>query len=378
MGIKTTLLREDIEDKSIVWFAETNQYTVLENKVAEIIFNINDGISIEEISKELEKELKVSFDDALDFTKKVYTDIYEPNTKNNFKKTEIDHNFKVPPFQISKFYKINDITFRVDFLSDFEEYLVHPKFSHLEIDQTQNFDHHFQSFTQNNITYLLINGDFIGSWHRKDIHYFQGKFSMYIVQYIHNKPEDEWMGIFHASGLGNQNKSLLLLGDSGNGKSTSLAILQANGLTCLADDFVPMDIEKQNIYTFPSAISIKKNSLETLLPMYPELENSAEFHFKTLNKIVRFLPPKTNKTNYNSPCNHLIFIKYEKDSGLDFNPISKIEAFQQLIPDSWISNKPKNVKIFLKWFSNTTCYRLTYSDNKKMVKTIKNILNDDV
>ncbi|WP_299676467.1 hypothetical protein [uncultured Tenacibaculum sp.] len=376
--MKTTLLRENIENKSVVWFSDTNQYIVLENKVAEIIFNLNEGISIEEISKELEQELEVSFDDAIDFTEKIYSNVYLPNIKNNEDLSKINREYKIPTFLISKFYKINNLVFKVDFLSEFEEYLVHPKFSHLEIEHQTDNDYHFQVFTEDNITHLLIDDNHIGSWHRKDIHYFQGKFSMYIVQYIHNKPEDEWMGIFHASGLGNKNKSLLLLGDSGNGKSTSLAILQANGLTCLADDFVPIDINKQNVYTFPSAISIKKNSLETLLPMYPELETSAEFHFKRLNKIVRFLPPKTNTSDYNLPCNDLVFIKYEKNSDLDFNSISKLEAFEQLVPDSWISSKPENVKVFLKWFSNTKCYRLTYSDNEKMVKTIKNLLNDDI
>ena len=129
---------------------------------------------------------------------------------------------------------------------------------------------------------------------------------------------------------------------------------------------------------FPSAISIKRNSLETLLPMYPELETTAEFHFKRLNKIVRFLPPKTNQPNYNLPCNDLVFIKYEKGSDLQFNKISKIEAFQQLIPDSWISDKVKNVEVFLQWFANTNCYKLKYSNNDKMIKTIKNLLNNDL
>jgi serine kinase of HPr protein (carbohydrate metabolism regulator) len=49
------------------------------------------------------------------------------------------------------------------------------------------------------------------------------------------------MGIFHASAVSNGEKSILLLDDSGNGKSTSLGLLQANGFTCLADDFIPIN-----------------------------------------------------------------------------------------------------------------------------------------
>jgi hypothetical protein len=376
--MKTTLVKQTIEGKSVVWFSNTNQYLVLENKTAEIILKLNDGISLEEISQNLANEFHIELHDALGFVQQIQDEIYIPNTKKQSSDLRDYTEFNLPSLTITKFYKINELVFKVEYLSEFEEYLVHPKFSHLEITETCDFNHNFQVFTQEDVTFLIIDNEFIGSWPRKEIHYFQGKFSMYIVQYMHNKPEEDWMGIFHASGLGNNKKSLLLLGDSGNGKSTSLAILQANGLTCLADDFVPMDIEKQHVYTFPSAISIKRNSLETLLPMYPELETTAEFHFKRLNKIVRFLPPKTNQPNYNLPCNDLVFIKYEKESNLQFNQISKIEAFQQLIPDSWISDTINNVEVFLQWFSNANCYKLTYSNNDKMVETIKNLLNNDL
>ena len=376
--MNTTLIRKDIEDKSIVWFSETNQYIVLENKTAEIVNLLHSEIPTQEISKQLMNELNIPSEQAELFVSQIQREILIPNTTK--KDTDLTNSpkYTIPNFNISKFYKIEGLIFKVDYQSEFEEYLIHPKFSHLETDVTSNYDHNFQVFTNNDKTFLIINNNFIGSWLRKNIHYFQGKFSMYIVQYIHNKPEDNWMGIFHASGLGNTKKSLLLLGDSGNGKSTSLAILQANGFTCLADDFVPVDIEKQHVYTFPSAISIKKNSLETLLPMYPELEHTAEFNFKRLNKIVRYLPPNTTKAVKHLPCNDLIFIKYEKNSELIFNSISNITAFQQLIPDSWISNTPENVHVFLDWFSRVNCYQLTYSNNTKMVETIKNILNNDI
>ena len=73
------------------------------------------------------------------------------------------------------------------------------------------------------------------------------------------------MGVFHASAINYKEDALLILGDSGNGKSTSLALLQAQGFHCIADDFVPVDVKKQKVYSFPAAISIKKSSLETLL-----------------------------------------------------------------------------------------------------------------
>ena len=118
--------------------------------------------------------------------------------------------------------------------------------------------------------------------------------------------------------------------------------------------------------------------METLLPIYPELKTSAEYHFKKLNKIVRYLP--TNNKNYSLklPCKALVFIKYQKNSDLIINKISNITAFEQLVPDSWLSPLPENAKLFLDWFEKLPCYQLTYSDNEKMISTVKKIFADDL
>ena len=374
------IITKELDDNStIVWFSKTNNYLVVNPIVANLLNDFENNIDHKKIASNLASHFRDSIEKTTQFVKDTYEKIYIKNTDfDNTIKEEKKISNNLPVFNISKYYQINNLIFKVDFQSDFEMYLIHPKFAHLEIEQSENFEHYYQIFTKDNYTSLIINNTFIDSWHIKDIHYFQGKFSMFIVQQIHQKEENEWLGVFHASGIGNDKHSLLLLGDSGNGKSTSLALLQANGLTCLADDFVPVDVKKQHVFTFPSAISIKKNSLETLLPIYPELNNSAEFNFKRLNKIVRYLPPKITDYNTNLPCKNIVFIKYEKDSVLKFNSILKTEAFERLIPDSWISSKTENVSVFLNWFKNLNCYQLTYSNNEKMIITIKNLLNNDI
>jgi len=281
-------------------------------------------------------------------------------------------------FHSKKYYKINDSIFFVEFKSEYEEFLIHPKFAHLEINYSDSFNYHYQVFANENSISFFINQKEIGTWSLKELHFFQGKFSMQIAQHIHQKEEKEWLGVFHASAISNGKKSILFLGDSGNGKSTSLAILQANGYVCLADDFVPIDVKKQEVYSFPSAISIKPNSLETLLPMYPELKTLAEYHFKQLNKIAQYLPPNNLDYTRHLPCKALVFIKYQKNSNLSIQKIDNLNAFEQLVPDSWLSPIFNNVEIFLDWFAQITCYQLTYSNHKKMIETVHKIFNDDV
>ena len=379
MKKKTNSLYKTVEDKTIVWFENSNEYLILENTTADILKRLSKGISVNEIAEALSKKLSVPLEKTIDFVLDLEKRIYEP--KSNIKSNLINdyRDIKTPKlFSFTKYYKVNNVIFKVSYSSEKELSLVHPKFAHLVIENCATFDYNFDVFINNNFIFLLVEKELIGAWSNKNIHYFQGKFSMKLIEKIHQKEEDKWMGVFHASAVSNEKKSVLFLGDSGNGKSTSLALLQANGYTCLADDFVPMDIEKQEVYSFPAAISIKKSSLETLLPIYPELETTAEYNFTRLNKVVRYLKPNNSNFFTHLPCKELVFIKYEKDSDLIFEKISKIDAFQQLVPDSWLSPKKENAQIFLDWFASLDCYHLTYSNNKEMIATVSKIFNNDL
>ena len=376
---KTKTLYKTIEDKTITWFEDNNQYLVLENTTADIIKRLKKGIGVKEIAKALSKKISVPIDKTIDFVINIEQNFCLEKDKTPSKIVNDNRDIKRPEkFDFIKFYKINNIVFKISYLSEKELSFVHPKFAHLVIEEATEHHNEFDVFIHHNYIFLFVNNTFIDSWSRQEIHFFQGKFSMELIQKIHKKKENEWLGIFHASAISNGEKSMLFLGDSGNGKSTSLALLQANGFTCLADDFVPIDVKKQEVYSFPAAISIKKNSLETLLPIYPELETSAEYNYKRLNKIVRYLKPNNTDFFAHLPCNDLVFIKYEKDAELTCKKISKIDAFQQLVPDSWLSSKQENAKIFLDWFEGLNCYQLIYSKNEKMIATVNNLFNNDL
>jgi len=74
----------------------------------------------------------------------------------------------------------------------------------------------------------------------------------------------------------------------------------------------------------------------------------------------------------------LVFIKYEKESDLRVRQISKIEAFQELVPDSWLSPLKENAQKFLDWFHQINCYQITYSNNTKMIDTVSKIFKNNI
>ncbi|CAM1374309.1 hypothetical protein [Tenacibaculum xiamenense] len=368
------ILTTQIEDKTVVWLGEQNQYIIVENIVSKVLIELEKQTDIDSIIQLIQKNIDIPRNEASMFIKDVSQLLKKEEKLFSEKELQQTPN----KFSFEKYYKINDLIFFVEFLSEYELSLIHPKFAHLEVTSVKSIDYKYTVFSHENIINFLINNEHIGSWVTKESHYFQGKFSMKIIEHTHNHDESEWMGIFHASAVANENSCILFLGDSGNGKSTSLALLQANGFSCLADDFVPILSETKEVHSFSSAISIKKNSLPILLPIYPELEHQAEYHFKRLNKVVRYLPPKNDNFNGRAKCKKLVFIKYEPESDLKLDKISKLEAFEQLVPDSWLSPLPENAKNFLDWFKKLNCYSLTYSNNEKMIETSKKLFTDEL
>ena len=367
-----------IEDKTIVWSSSSNQYVIVENQTAEIIKRLSKGDPTALVSRELAAKLSLPISKAIELVSKIQETFLNPKKSKNLDPTKELTNSSIPKnYLVEKYYKINNTVIKAAYKGLKECFLVHPKFEHLQVLPTK-YDSCFEVFIKDDAIFLFVNSQFINAWASKDVHFFQGKFSMELIQQIHKKQEEQWMGVFHASAVSYAQKAMLFLGDSGNGKSTSLALLQAHGFNCLADDFVPIDAQKQEVYSFPAAISVKKNSLKILLPLYPALEDAAQYDFKTTQKIVRYLTPNNSDYTIHLPCKGLVFIKYLENAPTTCAKISKLEAFKLLVPDSWISPKKENAQQFIDWFDTQHCYQLTYSNTKQMVAEVSKLFKDEL
>tara|TARA_B110000027_G_scaffold129472_1_gene151077 strand:+ start:698 stop:1834 length:1137 start_codon:yes stop_codon:yes gene_type:complete len=371
-------LYKTIEDKTIVWSSSSNQYVIVENQTAEIIKRLSKGDSTALVSRELAAKLSLPISNTIELVTKIQQTFLNPKKSKNLDPTKEVKNSSIPKnYLVEKYYKINNTVIKAAYKGLKECFLVHPKFEHLQVLPTK-YDSCFEVFIKDDAIFLFVNSQFINAWESQDVHYFQGKFSMELIQQIHKKQEEQWMGVFHASAVSDTQNALLFLGDSGNGKSTSLALLQTHGFTCIADDFVPVALQNQEIYSFPAAISIKKSSLETLLPYYPELNKATEYDFKTTQKIVRYVKPNNSDYTTHLPCKGLVFIKYLENAPTTCAKISKIDAFERLVPDSWISPKKENAHAFLNWFDHLACYQLTYSNTSQMVAEVSKLFKDEL
>ena len=353
------------EQDSIVWLKGTNKYIVLDSNILDLIYK-KSILSSKEFLAQLIKSLNVSYSVA----KKIDKDISQLLLET--KKVELKQEIKYPEIikscQLIQYYLFNDIIIKVCFDSEETKALIHPKYSHLVIDHLNIYDVEYKIFNNDNTFFIFKNNQFLGAWNSNELHEFQGKFSMELMCSFYNKTEHDWMGVFHASTISKNNHSIMFTGDSGNGKSTLVSILMANGFNVIADDFSPILRSDFKTYCFPSAISIKEKSYVLMEQIYPGLKNSKQYYISELKGSVKYLPPISIETSSN--CSNVVWVKYSEGGENSMKKISTQEALKKILPDAWISNKQANAKAFLVWIKRTNFYELNYSDNNKLISII--------
>lgn len=371
------MLISKLGTSNVVWLSAYNKY-ILAQPPAEKIFEWFElGLSEAKMLNKSKIELELSDDLAKNLIKEISAALSAFKKEKEDKKVVIKTSEKIK-YHHQRFYKILDKTFLFEYQNKKLEFLIHPKFGHLEVNNLKKATAHFQLYTDIDGLNLVVNDRFIGRWPNHEDHYLAGKVFMQLIQTIHNKQENNWMATFHAAGISNGKDGLLVLGDSGSGKSTLSAILMASGYQILADDFLPFNASSKKMCYFPSALSIKRGAYNTVSSFFPEINKASEYDYPSMGKIVKYLSNRSYQTRppKDVPCKALVFVKYNKNTCIDFRPLEKDIAFQKLVPDSWISPTPENAAIFLNWFQQLPCYQLTYSDNHQMLQTIKSIFNE--
>ena len=366
-----TFTKKISKDNYLVWVKLTNRYIVLDSKILKLI-DLMPRLSQADFLAYISKFLNVSSIIA----EKINTDISGlildsnviPNKKKSINTPKLNH------FDIVNFYSFNSITIKVSYDSKDTKQLIHPKYNHLELLNSDNFQVHYSVFQNENKIVIYKDDHLVGSWNEYEMHEFQGKFSMEFLCSSYNKNEHDWMGVFHASTISKNNQSVMFTGDSGNGKSTLVSILMANGYNIIADDFTPILRSDMKTYCFPTAISIKEKSFDMIESMYPEIAEFKEYYINELKGNVKYLPPITNKIN--ATCNSVVWVKYGKEMDNKLEKISTENALQKFLPDAWISNNDINAKAFMKWVSNTNFYELKYSNNKKLISLVDSLFLD--
>ena len=359
------------EEDSIVWLKKSNKYLVLNTNTLELIKK-KSSLSSKDFLTLITESLHVDVSIANKINKDISELLLEAEEFEL--KQNIKHPDPIKPCQLINYYSFNNTIIKVGFDSEGTKSLIHQKYRHLAINHVNSYDVEYAIFNSSDTLFIYKNNQIVGSWDSTQLHEFQGKFSMELICSFYNKTEHDWMGVFHASTISKNNRSIMFTGDSGNGKSTLVSILMANGYNVIADDFTPVLRTDFKTYCFPSAISIKEKSYNLIEQLYPELKSFNEYYINELKGNVKYLPPISKETSAN--CSSVIWVKYTEGKESSMKKVSIKDALKKILPDAWISNKEVNANAFLKWIEKTTFYELNYSDNNKLIDIINSCFLD--
>jgi hypothetical protein len=380
--LKTNLspkLIQDIDDNAVVlWFEKTNRYVVTSKINSELIKQyMNPDNSRDSLVDTISSEFNLNNNDVNKLLDDITIFLSEVNTED-LDNGSIVNEYSAPSSYIQETYTFGDKIVTIRYESEVVKSLIHPQIAHHASEASKEADILFHIIRNDDTLHLLKNDVHIGAFKTESFHFLQGKFALELTNTIHNTHINNWIATFHASTISNGKQSIMIIGDSGNGKSTLSVLLMAHGFDILCDDFTPLYEDTMHLYRYPAATSIKKGAFDALKPYLKDID-LLKTHTNGPKKVnIKYVPPILNYENQPScfPCNKIVYVKYNSTGQDQLNLVSSDKVLETLIPDSWISPKEAHASKFIAWFKNVTCYQLNYSNNDFAISKFKNLFKE--
>lgn len=163
--------------------------------------------------------------------------------------------------------------------------------------------------------------------YEQSLHFFEWGLNWCISGYAH-----QYL-IIHAAVVEKNNKSIILPGTPGSGKSTLCAALINNGWRLLSDELALIDCHTGTISPVPRPVSLKNESIEIIKNTYPDNLFSPTVHDTQKGSVGLMRAPTASVLNDDKvvdPC-FVVFPKYVPQySGYTLSPVSSPEAFMRL------------------------------------------------
>ena len=365
-----------VSDRYILWFQTSNQYIIVSETIREIMEVYSHCHSELDFKDHLRIHLNIAFDQGQLYFQELSELLIAVNSEVKIKSQEIIWP-PIPRLDLEEVYSFGTTAIKINFCSEQVRSLLHPQWSHAVSENNQHQTVAFNVFKEGDLLYLFRNNSYVGGYSNSEYHLLQGKFSLQMINPFYDKTESDWIATLHASTICNNQEAIMLIGDSGNGKSTLSALLMAHGIDVLADDFTPLSAENKEVYRFPSGISVKPGAFEMLKTIYKDFDTYPVFKSTSKNVNVKYIPPIKSMADgpLHLPCTKIIYVKFDKNTASNLQEIGIEKVLETLIPESWISPLAENSKLFLEWLKALQCFELNYSDNDFAVSNIRKLFD---
>ena len=368
---------KSIDQIVILWFARSNKYVIVSKFAYKLLKKYLKSDTPKAFTEQLIISRGFARHEAIEVSEQFSNLVTLANENTLYDKNKIERltELAIPKNEQPNYYNFANRIIQVNYGSKKIKTLFDPQLQHCHTNEIQKECCVFDIFTIGDALYLFKNRDFIYSIFTKDYHLMQGRFAMELTNELHQKNSDDWLATFHASTIADGSEAVMVVGDSGKGKSTLSALLMINGFQLLADDFTPLYAEDLKLYRYPNAISVKKGAFGMLEKEYPEF-SKLETHYNGAKSIgIKYLPPfgDSLKEKSSLPCSKIVAVSYNSKNPSSFQKTTPEDILATLIPDSWISPHPEHAKKFLNWLENVEFYNLEYNSNDFAIKSFKSI-----
>lgn len=365
-----------LSDSWVLWFQASNQYIVISNALWTIVALYLDCPTQKDFIIQLQNSLNIPLEKADHY----YNEITELLVSSNQKEEADIKNHKsplIPNHGIAEIYCFGNTVIKVNFGSERIKALIDPQWAHATSDPTDAITCSFHIFKDGNNLYLYKDNLYIGHYPLAGYHLLQGQFALQLINVLYQKDEPDWIATFHASTVCNNKEAIMIIGDSGNGKSTLSAVLMAHGFDVLADDFTPLSAKNSEVYRFPSGISVKAGAFDMLQPLFPDFDQFPLYRSTSKPVDIKYIPPikRFGEAASHLPCHKIVYVKYHTQVPSALKAVAIDRILQTLIPESWLSPLASNAELFLDWLKDVQCYELSYSDNSFAVAQFKKLFD---
>ena len=352
------------KDLFLLWFEKPNRYLIISESQKDIIdlfnksHNFNSFLDNSDLltPNKIFKELSNLSIDLLSYTENA--DVQEERIEIEF--NDFNHSISIEILNRKITLFSNNYTELIFFTS------------HLHHNQSSfDFaDYEFHVYFSNDKIFLYVNKEFCYRWSRNEYHLFQGKLDTLILSSVHEISENNWLGIFHASALVKNNESTMLIGDSGNGKSTASLILSKNNYGLLCDDICAVS-RNGSICLYPNSVSVKPGSIEKVREYYDKSEFISSI--KNFKGEIEYVYPlnQTKNLKHNYPIENIVYIKFSTKNKLEKVGIKKI--IETIVNQSWLSPKKETPNSLTELLVSTNFYELEYTNDSFLVDSFNKI-----
>lgn len=354
-----------LSDSCVLWFETSNRYLVISRSIKDIMDVFLDSEDQADFDLKLKSKWHIPHLKGKGYYDEMKELLETANTPIESVLAEIPIIPVLEPTELNEVYRFANTSIIVNYGTLAIQNLIHPQWAHATVFEAYGSSPEFNIFEKDNHLFLFKDQNYIGHYPVTDYHLLQGQFALQIINTLYNKEESDWIATFHASTVCNDKEAIMIIGDSGNGKSTLSAVLMAHGFDVLADDFTPLSAKNRDLYRYPSGISVKEGAFRTLAPMFQDFHSYPTVTSTSKAVRIKYIPPSKpwGETPSHFPCNKIVYVKFDTEAETKLREVSIENILETLIPESWLSPLASNSFLFLEWIKNLKCYELRYSDN---------------